>query len=93
MQWGRRVCFLGGVVRGLWIWQVEMAAGGGGCSCQFGDDQNLGGSCEREMDGSTYGGDRGRGKEKRKIMRKRGECVVTEAKRANSSQMRTGASC
>lgn len=54
-----------------------------GWSCRFGDDQDLGGRCNYEIDESTHGGQHEREREKTKVMRK-GECVVTEAKRVKS---------
>lgn len=54
-----------------------------GWSCRFGDDQDLGGRCNYEIDESIYGGQYEREREKTKVMRK-GECVVIEVKRVKS---------
>lgn len=64
-----------------------------GLEVTIGGDQDLGGRCKRKMDESTHRGITKRGKEKSKIMRKRGECVLTEAKRVKGFYLRTGTHC
>lgn len=63
VQWGRMVCPVVYLVRRLRNWQVQMSAGRGsrslgrslGWSCRFGEDQDLSGSCNYEMDECTHG--------------------------------------